>query len=412
MRIAIPYPVYWPYSRRGVERCIHDLAGYLTGRGHSVHIITTTPGRPRTARDGDARVTYLRELGHPLVFQYKPMLGVHAACLKMTAVLLREKPDVMHIWSYSGMATGPILSRLGIPYLLHFMMPHRRTEGTLFEALFARLVRGASVVAALTPKGAADVTSSFQVPCDVLPPPVDMSFFRPVSRRNPRRPIVLFTSDLADERKGGLLLLKAWNLLHRSNPRAKLVLCGPSGQAGWSPHDFGRRIRSDLAVVADPAARDAIEIRGAGSLESMPALYSEASVTVLPSYNEAFGMVLTESLACGTPVVTSSDCGPGEIVTNSAVGSTLDIRSPADLADPDRVRELAAAIGHAIELSERPSTASACREWAGQWSLDVVGAQAEHLLDRAMRGGVAPLPSTAEDEAPQPAAAGGGSGWW
>jgi hypothetical protein len=44
MKIAYPYPAYWPYVRRGVERCIHDTSNYLARRGHEVDIITSKPG--------------------------------------------------------------------------------------------------------------------------------------------------------------------------------------------------------------------------------------------------------------------------------------------------------------------------------------------------------------------------------
>jgi glycosyltransferase involved in cell wall biosynthesis len=389
LKVAIPYPVYWPYSRRGVERSIHDLAGYLSRRGHQVHIITTTPGRARTADDGGARVTYLREVAHPLIFQYKPMIGAYAGCLKMTGILLRERPDVMHIWSYSAMATAPLLRRLGIPYLIHFMMPHRPTGGSIFEVLFRRQVLGANLAAALTAGGAADVTAAFGIPCEVLPPPVDLGFFKPSASRDPKRPVVLFTADLSDDRKGGALLLKAWEVVHRRHPRSRLLLAGPSGMAGWSSYDFRQKLEAELSAVADPAARAAIEVAGAGDLADVPRLYSEAAVTVLPSYDEAFGMVLTESMACGTPVVGSAHSGPGEIITNPLVGATVDIRDAGDLAKPERALELADAICHAIELSERPSTRSVCRDWAGQWSLDVVGARTEHLLARAMGQGKA-----------------------
>ena len=67
MKVVFPYPSYWPYVRRGVERCIHDLAGYLAGRGHEVSIITSTPARPRTAYQGDVEAIYVRQPNHPLI---------------------------------------------------------------------------------------------------------------------------------------------------------------------------------------------------------------------------------------------------------------------------------------------------------------------------------------------------------
>lgn len=50
--------------------------------------------------------------------------------------------------------------------------------------------------------------------------------------------------------------------------------------------------------------------------EELAYLYSEAAVTIHPAKFESFGNVVLESLACGTPVVTTKKCGASEILTN------------------------------------------------------------------------------------------------
>jgi glycosyltransferase involved in cell wall biosynthesis len=133
-------------------------------------------------------------------------------------------------------------------------------------------------------------------------------------------------------------------------------------------------------LVRSQAARDAIEIRGTGALSSLPEWYSKASVTVLPSIEEGFGLVLTESLACGTPVVGSAYAGPGEIITNPEIGATVDLADESDLVSASRAEELAESILTAIELSRRPGIEDRCRAWAEQWSLDLIGPKYESLL--------------------------------
>lgn len=384
MKVVFPYPGYWPYLRRGVERCIHDLAGFLARKGHEVHVITSTPGRPRVAWDGSVKVTYLGQLSHPLVFAYRPQLRIQAFALAASRALARQHADVAHIGTYS-IPWAPLLRQfIGLPYLSHLTVRGSRIPRERFRSLLTDDPSRANLVAALTPGGAREVSDHFGIPCEVLPPPVDTEVFRPLARRDPRRPRILFTSDLADPLKGGLLLLRAWNEVHRRCPEAVLVLAGPYGLAGWDQNPLANTAVARTDLVRTASARAAIELRGPGAVGLLPELYSEAAVTVLPSIGEAFGMVLTESLACGTPVVGSAFEGPGEIIRDPEIGRTVDLRDQADLESEERAAQLADAILASIELSARRGAAARCRAWAEQWSLDVVGAKEEELLHRVL----------------------------
>jgi glycosyltransferase involved in cell wall biosynthesis len=383
MRIAFPYPGYWPYVRRGIERCIHDTAGFLARRGHEVHVITSTPGRPRIGYDGAVKVTYVRQFSHPLVYRYRPRLRHLAFAAEASRVLAGERADVAHLWNYS-LPWAPVIRRwLDLPYLFQVGLRGSRLRGGRSRRLADRLmtmdIRGANRLVALTPGGAADVEAQFGVHCGVLPPPVDMAFFRPVTTRT-ERPEVLFTSDLSDPLKGGRLLLRAWNTVHSRCPQAVLVLAGPHGLSGNGQHPHGS-IGLAVRELVGPGATDTVEVRGPGSLEELPGWYSRASVTVLPSLGEAFGMVLTESLACGTPVVASSLEGPGEIVTNPDIGRTVDLSAPHAFESDERASQLADAILATIELAGAPGAVGRCREWASRWSLDRVGLDEERLLE-------------------------------
>ncbi len=316
MKIAFPYPSYWPYVRRGAERCIHDLSSYLAQKGHDVEIITSTPGRPRVAYEGDVKVTYLRQLSHPLMYQYLPRFRIAAFGADASRHLVRERPDVAHLLSFSYVNLAPALRALvDMPFAFQVIMRNHYWSTRYQRLAYAHLVRSADLVFALTQGGAEAVTKEHGVPCEVLPPPVDTEHFQPVAPRNQERPTVLFPADLADPRKGARLLFKAWNRVHAECPAAVLALAGPVGMAGYS-QDRGERLFGQLGLVKDVRARAQIEFWGPGDRGGLPRWYSEAAVTVLPSVEEAFGMVLVESLACGTPVVSSAYDGPGEIITD------------------------------------------------------------------------------------------------
>lgn len=61
-------------------------------------------------------------------------------------------------------------------------------------------------------------------------------------------------------------------------------------------------------------------------------LYNSAKVSLLPSRNEAFGLVAIEALACGAPVIASNEGGPLDIITPE-VGLLFQTEDPADLAE-------------------------------------------------------------------------------
>jgi phosphatidyl-myo-inositol alpha-mannosyltransferase len=372
MRVALVFPNYWPYVRRGAERLMVEYANYLADAGHEVAIVTSKPGTSRIVSRGNLTVYYEPRLTHPLLASAWPKFRFYTFTLTALGHLLRHRYDVVHIWFYTyGLAARLTRAFRGTPYLYQSMAEELVLPGPLGRFLVPRVIKAADRVVALTNRAAAKAQEELGIPVHVLGPCVDLRTFAPQGQRDLTRPRVLFASDPTDFRKGSSLLLMAWDEIHRRSPTAVLTFGGPLGQA-----EIKREV--DLLdwvkeFVHDPDARSAIEIIGEGRPEDLPALYSRAAVTVLPSLGEVFGLVLVESLACGTPVVGSANEGPGEIISDPAVGATVALVRPRDLADPERAAALAEAVLHAIELAADPATADRCRDHARQWSRDEVG---------------------------------------
>ena len=66
--------------------------------------------------------------------------------------------------------------------------------------------------------------------------------------------------------------------------------------------------------------------------------YSNSSVLVLPSLVEAFGMVVLEAMACGVPVIVSSEVGAKEVFSNGVEGFVVPSRDVG--AIKERIRLL------------------------------------------------------------------------
>lgn len=72
-------------------------------------------------------------------------------------------------------------------------------------------------------------------------------------------------------------------------------------------------------------------VKYVGFVDDMALLYAACDVTLLPSLYEPFGLVIIESLACGTPVILSKHVGAKDLVTERE-GIILDDLMPSTIA--------------------------------------------------------------------------------
>jgi glycosyltransferase involved in cell wall biosynthesis len=61
--------------------------------------------------------------------------------------------------------------------------------------------------------------------------------------------------------------------------------------------------------------------------------YQGAEVALLSSWQEGFGMVLVEAMACGTPVVSTRSGGPEEIIRDGVTGFLSPVGNALALAE-------------------------------------------------------------------------------
>lgn len=115
------------------------------------------------------------------------------------------------------------------------------------------------------------------------------------------------------ERKGGAVLLDAFRRVRAAVPGAELLIAGP------------RRIAGELP----PGAR----LLGPVPRDELARLYSRASVFVLPSLFEPFGLVLLEAMEHAVPCVASDLCAIPEIVVDGETGLLVPAAHPPALAE-------------------------------------------------------------------------------
>lgn len=112
-------------------------------------------------------------------------------------------------------------------------------------------------------------------------------------------------------RKGFLYLLEAFQKLR--HPNKKLIVIG------GVPDEIKRLLTGrDLSGV---------EFKGLVPNAQLVDYYSRSHVFVFPSIEDGFGMVMGEALACGCPVIASTNTGAEDLLADGVEGFIVPIRS-------------------------------------------------------------------------------------
>lgn len=129
---------------------------------------------------------------------------------------------------------------------------------------------------------------------------------------------VLFVGNL-EPKKNLPALIQAFFAakMNRKLPH-KLVL---AGQRGWKMDALEKLIR-------EHKAKDFIFFTGYVPPAALPALYNFAELLVMPSLVEGFGMPVLEAMACGCPVVISTDSALQEVAGGAARVVPYDEQKP------------------------------------------------------------------------------------
>jgi phosphatidylinositol alpha-mannosyltransferase len=355
MRVALLHPTYWPEVRRGAERLVHDLARWLAGAGHDVTVLTTHRSASTTAQEDGFRV--VRTWRPPdRLFERRAYEDYLGAAASQTCALARERFDVAQAFSpVSGWAAlrarrlgGPpvVYSNMGIPTRRYLVCARYRLP------MHVELARDAATCTVLSEAAAESFRRYLLREPEVVPPGVACADFQVESERA-EQPTIVCAGSPGDPRKRLGLLIDAFELIRRRRPGARLQLAG--------------KREPDLQVDLP----DGAEWVEADRTEELARTLAAAHVAVLASIGEAFGLVLAEALAAGTPVVATNAGASREIVT-PAVGR---------LFEPDDLDSLVGALEEALDLED---ARDACRAHARQWDWPVIGPRYEALLKQAV----------------------------
>lgn len=347
---------YPPHHFGGYELSCHDVMTRLADRGHHVEVLTSDhrhPGVPDDLAADDVAVHRELQLYFRAGQLWSPSLRERLRVERHNQRALRRavdacRPDVVAVWHVGAMSLGLLTtlvrSEVPIVYAVSDDWPAYARQLDPWTRGWSRLPGLARLVELVTRAPAtlpdldgsgmfcfiSEVTrersrrSPWSFPrSTIVHSGIDGRLFGPAPA--PDRPdpsatgLRLLYVGRIDERKGIRTILRSLPLL----PEASLVI---DGQSEPSDRDALRSWADEVGV----AGRVAIQC---SDRRDLPRVYRSADVCVFASeWEEPFGLVPLEAMACGVPVAATGVGGSGEFLVDGTNAVLFEAGNEASLA--------------------------------------------------------------------------------
>jgi len=345
--------------RRGTERLVAELGAGLVAHGHRLTVISAHHG-PRETRTRDG-VEVILNRRPPAFGPLRRHSLTHVPLSRRTLGRLRGI-DVAHAFHPSdALAALGWARRANAPVVFTVPAFPPARPGPLRRRTLLAVFDRVDAVVAPTRAVAGEIRHVFPAArVEVIAPGVDTERFRPGGGRA-ETPVLFCAADLTEPRKRVDFLVTSFAAARQSIPDAKLVLA--------DPHP-GRQL--------PPWAREpGVEVRPMRGDADLLAAYREAWCVALPAVREPFGLVLSEAMACGTPVLGADADGIPEVIGGGPQGQTV---------DPDDRSAWIAALKETLAAPPSNEAAARARARAEEMSLAECVTEYEALYGRLLGG--------------------------
>ena len=312
MRILYWMEVYWP-AIGGIEVLSALAIRELRRRGHEVVVVTRQGDLDRPAVD-EYEGTPIHRFPFARALTERDLDAVYRSRKGVAELKKSFDPDLIHL-NFSG-ASGyfhmATVDAAPVPWVFAVRHP---LDGYGAGPLINRLLQSASWVTGNSMytlesirRADPEASSKSSVIFNALPSAAYHP--TPLTMDSPR---LVFVGRLVPE-KGADTAVEAFARIAAAHPAARLEIVGDGP------------CRPALRALADRLdVSDRVEFTGWVSPQDVPAVLNRASVVIMPSHVESFGLVALEAGLMARPAVVSAVGGLTEVVADGETGLTAPV---------------------------------------------------------------------------------------
>ncbi|MEL6654987.1 MAG: glycosyltransferase family 4 protein [Bacteroidota bacterium] len=312
MRIVFVLEHYYPYLG-GAEKLFRQLAEEFAQAGHTITVVTTRYQPELPKREKINAVTILRiDCGSRFLFTILSIPAVWKAT---------KNADVVLTTTYNAAFPAWLVTRLrGLPTILifherwgklWFKLPYLRMWQRLafysFEQLITRLPFEHYVAVSDATKASLQAAGISPHRIHRIYNGLDYSYYRRFRRKEVAPEFKLLYFGRLGVSKGLDLLLPAWATFVREKAQGLLQLVIPTYPTG-----LYQTVMREIEALAIPSQH--LQLLHELERDELFSLVQQASAVVIPSYSEGFCFVAAETMAVGTPIISSGKGALAEVV--------------------------------------------------------------------------------------------------
>lgn len=331
MNICLVCNEFPPYKCGGIGIFTKELANALVSNGHEVTVIGIYKDVEEDIVIDNIRIIRIKSLSGKFAFYSNSKLLGN----RIKKLIQSEKIDLVETIDFEGVSAFwptldvPIVIRLhGSVTYFAYEMGTRVSKLTKF--IEGRALKKSDYICSVSNYTANQTKEIFQLNKQIttIYNGVQIPDESKCKKDFTKTYQVAFSGSLM-RKKGVLSLAKAWNLVKKEIPQAKLVLVGKD------TIENGKSVKEMIYEIIEDRYHDSIEFKGHVPKNIMEKYLVKSDIAAYPSYAEAFSLAPLEAMALAVPTIYSNRTSGFEL------GNKVDT---LEIIDPDNIEQFSQSI--------------------------------------------------------------------